>query len=151
MFLTTLGIIKYFSVLANMRYMCLYIHVRIDMFYMFIHIDVFIYLFTTQQPLVLWLSHLVVSDLQLIEFQAPLSMVFFRQEYWNGLPFPSPGDLPNLGIEPGSPVLHTDSFRYQVSHSGSPYVLFIYIYIYIYMHSHTCTLIASFIMYQPLY
>ena len=34
--------------------------------------------------------------------QAPLSMGLFRQEYWNGLPFPSPGDLPNLGIEPES-------------------------------------------------
>ena len=34
--------------------------------------------------------------------QAPLSMGFPRQEYWNGLPFPSSGDLPNLGIEPVS-------------------------------------------------
>ena len=34
--------------------------------------------------------------------QAPLSMEFFRQEYWSGLPFPSPGDLPNPGIEPRS-------------------------------------------------
>ena len=33
----------------------------------------------------------------------------FRQEYWSGLPFPSPGDLPNPGIEPGSPVLQTDA------------------------------------------
>ena len=32
--------------------------------------------------------------------RAPLSMGFSRQEYWNGLPFPTPGDLPNLGIEP---------------------------------------------------
>ena len=37
--------------------------------------------------------------------QAPLSMGFSRQEYWSGLPFPSPGDLPNPGIEPGSPTL----------------------------------------------
>ena len=37
--------------------------------------------------------------------QAPLSMGFSRQEYWRGLPFPSPGDLPNLGIEPTSPAL----------------------------------------------
>ena len=40
--------------------------------------------------------------------QAPLSMEFSRQENWNGLPFPSPGDLPNPGIEPvtlGSPAL----------------------------------------------
>ena len=33
------------------------------------------------------------------------SMGFSRQEYWNGLPFPSPGDLPDPGIEPGSPAL----------------------------------------------
>ena len=37
--------------------------------------------------------------------QAPLSMVFFRQEYWSGLPFPPPGDLPDPGIKPTSPVL----------------------------------------------
>ena len=36
-------------------------------------------------------------------------MEFFRQEYWNGKPFPSPGNLPNPGIEPGSPVLQADS------------------------------------------
>ena len=37
--------------------------------------------------------------------QAPLSMRFARQEYWSGLPFPSPGDLPCPGIEPASPAL----------------------------------------------
>ena len=37
--------------------------------------------------------------------QAPQSMEFSRQEYWSGLPFPSPGDLPDPGIEPGTPVL----------------------------------------------
>ena len=37
--------------------------------------------------------------------QAPPSMGFSRQEYWSGLPFPSPGDLPDPGIEPGSPTL----------------------------------------------
>ena len=37
--------------------------------------------------------------------QAPLSMEFSRQEYWSGLPFPSPGDLPNPGLKPGSPAL----------------------------------------------
>ena len=41
--------------------------------------------------------------------QDPLSMEFSRQEYWSGLPFPSPGDLPNLGIEPKSPTLQADS------------------------------------------
>jgi len=41
--------------------------------------------------------------------QAPLSTGFSRQEYWSGLPFPSPGDLPNRGIESRSPALQTDS------------------------------------------
>ena len=41
--------------------------------------------------------------------QAPPSMKFSRQEYWSGLPFPSPGNLPNLGIEPGTPLLQADS------------------------------------------
>ena len=41
--------------------------------------------------------------------QAPLSMEFSRQEYWSGLPFPSPGDLPDPGIVPGSPALQADS------------------------------------------
>ena len=36
--------------------------------------------------------------------QAPLFMGFYRQEYWSGLPFPTPGDLPDPGIEPTSPV-----------------------------------------------
>ena len=43
--------------------------------------------------------------------QAPQSMEFFRQEYWSGLPFPSPGDLPDLGIEPGSPALQADALQ----------------------------------------
>ena len=37
------------------------------------------------------------------------SMGFSRQEYWSGLPFPSPGDLPDPGIEPGSPALEADA------------------------------------------
>ena len=48
-----------------------------------------------------------------VAYQAPLSMGwsmgFSRQEYWSGLPFPSPGDLPNPGIEPGSPALQADA------------------------------------------
>ena len=38
-------------------------------------------------------------------YQAPPSMAFSRQEYWSGVPFPSPGDLPDSGIQPGSPAL----------------------------------------------
>ena len=41
--------------------------------------------------------------------QAPLSMGSSGQEHWSGLPFPSPGDLPNPGIEPWSPALQADS------------------------------------------
>ena len=41
--------------------------------------------------------------------QAPPPMGFSRQEYWSGLPFPSPGDLPNSGIEPGSRALQADA------------------------------------------
>ena len=44
-----------------------------------------------------------------VAHQAPLSMGFFRQEYWTGLSFPSPGDLPNPGSEPASPALQADS------------------------------------------
>ena len=43
-----------------------------------------------------------------VVFQAPLSMGFSRQEYRSGLPFPSPGDLPNPGTEAGSPALQAD-------------------------------------------
>ena len=44
-----------------------------------------------------------------VAYQASLSMGFSRQEYWSGLPFPSPGDLPDPGIEPGSPTLEADA------------------------------------------
>ena len=40
-----------------------------------------------------------------VAYQATRSMGFSRQKYWSGLPFPSPGDLPNPGIKPGSPIL----------------------------------------------
>ena len=61
-----------------------------------------------------WNVHrLVVSDFfatpWTVACQASLSLGFSRQEYWNGLPFPSPGDLPNPGFELGSPTLQADS------------------------------------------
>ena len=46
-----------------------------------------------------------------VAHQAPLFMEFSREEYCSGLPFPSPGDLPNPGIEPRSPALQADSLR----------------------------------------
>ena len=44
-----------------------------------------------------------------VAYQAPLSMGFSRQEYWSGLPFPSPGDLPDPGIKPWSLALQADA------------------------------------------
>ena len=56
------------------------------------------------------LSHVRVFVIPwMVAYQAPLSTGFSRQEYWSGLPFPSPGDLPNPGIEPGCPSLQTDA------------------------------------------
>ena len=56
------------------------------------------------------LSHVrLIATPWTVARQAPLSMGFSRQEYWSGLPFPSPGNLPNPGIEPGSPALQADA------------------------------------------
>ena len=64
-------------------------------------------------------SHSVVSDSTTpwtVAHQAPLSMGFSRQDYYSGLPFPSPRDLPDPGIEPGCSALRAD---YCLSHQGS--------------------------------
>ena len=57
-------------------------------------------------------SHSVTSDSAIswtVNYQAPLCMGFSSQEHWSGLPFPSPGDLPNPGTELRSPALQVDS------------------------------------------
>ena len=68
------------------------------------------------------LSHVRLFEiLWTVAHQVPPSMGSFRQEYWNGFPFPSPGDLPNPDIEPefpASPALQVDS--YLLSPLGSP-------------------------------
>ena len=48
-----------------------------------------------------------------VAHQAPPSMEFSRQEYWSGLPLPSPGDLPNPGIKPRSPTLQADALPFE--------------------------------------
>ena len=60
-----------------------------------------------------------------IALQAPLSMGFSRQEYWSGLPFPSPRDLLNPGIKPRSPALQADSLQlsYKGSHHGDSWAV----------------------------
>ena len=68
-------------------------------------------------------SRSVVSDSATpctVARQAPLSMGLSRQEYWSGLPFPPPGDLPNPGIKLNSPILQADSLP--LSHLRSPKV-----------------------------
>ena len=57
--------------------------------------------------------------------QAPLSSGFPRQEYWSGWPFPSPGDLPDAGLEPRSPAIQADSLQiygFFTESPGKPYV-----------------------------
>ena len=64
------------------------------------------------------ISHSVVSDSLIpwtVTHQTPLSMEFSRQEYWSGLPFPSPGDLPHPVIEPRSSALQADSLSSEPS------------------------------------
>ena len=53
-----------------------------------------------------------------VSCQAPLSIEFFRQEYWSGLPFPTPGDLPDLGLNPH--FLHWQAVSLTLNHLGSP-------------------------------
>ena len=49
-----------------------------------------------------------------VAYQAPPSVEFSRQEYWSRLPFPSPGDLPDPGIEPGYPTLQADALQSEI-------------------------------------
>ena len=62
-----------------------------------------------------------------VAHQAPLSMGFSRQEYGSGLPFPSPGDLLDPGIEPGSPALQADALPSEPP--GNPVFLIYWSYI----------------------
>ena len=63
-----------------------------------------------------------------LAYQAPLSMGFSWQEYWSQMPFPSPGDLPDPGIEPGSPALEADALTSEPP--GKPIYICVCIYIY---------------------
>ena len=57
-----------------------------------------------------------------VAYQAPPPVGFSRQEYWSGLPFPSPGDLPNPGIKPGSPALQADALPSEPPDGKKPLV-----------------------------
>ena len=74
------------------------------------------------------LSHvrLFATPWTAVAHQAPPSMEFSRQEYWSRLPFPSPGDLPTQGLNPGLP--HCGQTLYHLSHQGTPiYVITLYL------------------------
>ena len=58
-----------------------------------------------------------------VAHQAPLSMGFFRQEYWSGSPCPSPGDLPNPGIKPRSPALLADPLSSGAERETPPFTI----------------------------
>ena len=62
-----------------------------------------------------------------VAYQAPHSMGFSRQEYWSGLPFPSPGDFPDPGIEPGSPAFQADALASEPPRKPLACVVFIWI------------------------
>ena len=70
-------------------------------------------------------SNLLFATPRTVACQATLSMEFFRQEYWSGLPFPSPGDLPDWGTNPHLlGLLHCQSYSLPLKHMGSPWIFF---------------------------
>ena len=93
---------------------------------MYVVVCAYIYVYRESDGLVAK-SHRTVMTPWTIAPQAPLSMGFPREEYWSGLPSPSPGDLPNSGIKPGFPAFQTDSLPTEPQ--GKPSYIYIYIYI----------------------
>ena len=88
------------------------------------------------------------ATLWTVAYQAPLSMGFSRQEYWSGLPFPSPGDLPDAGIEPGSPAFQADALAseppiYNVVLLSSDSVISTYTHTHIYYICCCCSVAQS--------
>ena len=71
-----------------------------------------------------------------VPYQAPLSTEFFKQEYWSGLPFHSPGDLPNPRIKPRSPALQADSLPSELS--GKRFTLEVVLSLWSFLTLHTC-------------
>ena len=88
---------------GSLQYINIYIYI-----YIHTHTYIYTYIYMKRESV----SHLVVSDSfwpHGLAHQVPLSIGFFRQEYWNREPFPSPRDLPNPGSESKSPALQADS------------------------------------------
>ena len=78
-------------------------HGEVNKMQKFIHILLYLWLVRACSCSIL--SHVRLFETPwTVAYKSPLSMEFSRQEYWSGLPIPSPGDLPNSGIKPTSPV-----------------------------------------------
>ena len=76
----------------------------------FVVVNVYLNFITFKESHTLSVSHVLLFGTSwTVAHQTPLSKEFPRQEYWSGLPFPSPGDLPNPGIKSRSPALQVDS------------------------------------------
>ena len=87
-----------------------------------------------------------------ISHQVPLSMGFSRQEYWSKLPFPSPGDLPNLGIQPVSPVSPALAGGFFATEPpGKSHKKEWDIYIYLHTHTHTHTFVSIHLLMDTLH
>ena len=85
------------------------IYFYMDIFIFQISHNVYILLLKLESESEVAQSCPTLCDRWTVAHQAPPSMGFSRQEYWSGLPFPSPGDLPDPGIEPRSPTLQADA------------------------------------------
>ena len=96
---------------------------RYNSFLIFCHLerqkqsDIYMYWIVSEKSEVAQSCPLFVTPWT-VAYQAPPSMRFSRQECWSGLPFPSPGDLPDPGIEPGSPALQADALPSELNICG---------------------------------
>ena len=85
-----------------------------------------------------------------VAYQAPLSMGFSRQEYWSGLPFSSPRDLPNPGIKPGFPALEADALTSEPPGKPSAYGCLINIWWWPWLHRRYLSVHRKMIKYSKL-
>ena len=78
-----------------------------------------------------------------VALQGPPSMGFSRQEYWSGLPFPSPGDLPDPGIEPRSPAFQADALTSEPPGTLSPMMFYMFCEFTWFAYERVCVLSRS--------
>ena len=97
---------KYIYIYIYVCIMCIYVCVYYVYVCVCVCVCIYIYIYIVKMKS---LSCADSATPWAVAYQAPLSMGFSRQAYWSGLPFPSPGDLPDPGIKLGSPTLQADS------------------------------------------